>query len=89
MTNDWRKYQEDSAVFFRSLGLSAETDVALRGVRTSHDIDVVVRSRHFSFEILWIVECKRWKTPVTKLHVLALREIVNDLGADRASFCAR
>ncbi len=41
--------------------------------------DVVVRSKHVGFEILWLVECKHWKSPVTKLHVLGLREIVNDL----------
>jgi hypothetical protein len=36
----WREYQEDVAAFFRSLGLEAETDVTLQGVRTSHDLDV-------------------------------------------------
>ena len=35
------------------------------------------------FEVTWIVECKYWQTPVNKLHVLALREIVTDTGADR------
>lgn len=83
MANDWKGYQEEAAEFFRSLGLSAETDVNLMGVRTSHDIDVIVKSKHVGFEVLWLVECKHWKTPVTKLHVLGLREIVNDLGADR------
>jgi hypothetical protein len=32
---------------------------------------------------MWLVECKRWKTRISKLHVLALREIVADVGADR------
>jgi len=79
----WQEYQEEAAEFFRSLGLEAAADVTLKGVRTSHDVDVVVRSHHAGFDILWIVECKLWKTPVSKLHVLALREIVTDLGADR------
>lgn len=83
MVNDWKGYQEEAAEFFRSLGLSAETDVKLQGVRTTHDIDVVVKSKHVGFEILWLVECKHWKSSVSKLHVLGLREIVNDLGADR------
>lgn len=82
MTN-WQQYQEDAADFFRSLGLQAETNVTLQGVRTKHDIDVVVKSVHVGFEITWLVECKHWKSPVTKLHVLGLREIVSDLGADR------
>lgn len=83
MADDWKGYQEEAAAFFRSLGLSAETDVRLQGVRTTHDIDVVVRSKHVGFEVLWLVECKHWQSPVSKLHVLGLREIVNDLGADR------
>jgi restriction system protein len=80
---DWKDYQEETAAFFRALGLSAETDVRLEGVRTSHDVDVVVKSVHVGFEVTWLVECKHWKTPVTKLHVLGLRQIVLDLGADR------
>lgn len=79
----WKKYQEDAAAYFRSLGLDALTDETIEGVRTTHDIDVLVKSHHVGFDITWIVECKLWKTPVTKLHVLALREIVTDVGADR------
>lgn len=83
MAGNWKEYQEEAADFFRSLGLEAETDVTLKGVRTDHDVDVVVRSRHVGFETLWLVECKHWKSPVSKLHVLGLREIVSDIGADR------
>ncbi|MEV0677174.1 restriction endonuclease [Actinosynnema sp. NPDC050436] len=79
----WQEYQEAAAIFFRSIGLIADTDVTLQGVRTKHDIDVVVRARHVGFDLLWVVECKYWARPVSKLHVLALREIVSDLGADR------
>jgi hypothetical protein len=80
---EWSDYQEEVAKFFRSIGLQADTNVTLEGVRTSHDIDVVVRTNHVGFGLLWLVECKHWKTAVSKLHVLALREIVSDLGADR------
>ncbi|MFB7143133.1 restriction endonuclease [Agrobacterium deltaense] len=79
----WKDYQEEAAAFFRSIGLTAETDQRIAGVRTRHDIDVLVRSHHYGFEITWIVECKQWKSPVSKLHVLGLREIVSDIGADR------
>jgi hypothetical protein len=79
----WKDYQEEAADFFRSLGLSASTDVTLSGVRTKHDVDVLVKINLAGFEVTWIVECKYWKSAVTKLHVLALREIVSDLGADR------
>jgi hypothetical protein len=80
---NWKDYQEEAATFFRSLGLSASTDITVKGVRTSHDVDVLVKSIHVGFEVTWIVECKHWQTRVSKLHVLALREIVSDVGADR------
>lgn len=85
---NWKEYQEETARFFRSLGLEAETDVTVQGVRTTHDIDVLVKSKHAGFEVTWIVECKLWNTKVTKLHVLALREIVSDIGADRGILLA-
>ncbi|MBU1216067.1 restriction endonuclease [bacterium] len=79
----WQKYQEDAAEYFRSIGLNASTDVTFKGVRTHHDIDVLVVSHYVGFDITWVVECKYWKHPVNKLHVLGLREIVADVGADR------
>ncbi|WP_448649077.1 restriction endonuclease [Pseudomonas corrugata] len=85
---NWKEYQEEVAVFFRALGLEAETDVTVQGVRTTHDVDVLVKSKHTGFEVTWIVECKLWNTKVTKLHVLALREIVSDIGADRGILLA-
>jgi restriction system protein len=83
MAAAWENYQETAADFFRSLGMEARTNVTVQGVRTSHDVDVLVKSRHVGFDVTWIVECKCWQTPVNKLHVLALREIVADTGADR------
>jgi len=83
VASDWREYQEEVADFFRSLSMSAETNASLEGVRTKHEIDVVVTSMHAGCPLLWVVECKYWQTRVSKVHVLALREIVSDLGADR------
>lgn len=79
----WKEYQEEAASFFRSLGLDASINVTVNGVRTTHDVDVLVKSQHVGFSITWLVECKHWKKRVSKLHVLALREIVSDVGADR------
>lgn len=84
----WDDYQEEVASFFRGIGLDAATNVPIEGVRTSHDVDVVVKSEHVGFNMLWVVECKRWSRPVSKLHVLALREIVSDVGADRGLLMA-
>jgi hypothetical protein len=54
MANDWQDYQKEVATFFRSLGLIAETDLTLQGIRTTHDVDGVVRSQHVGFTITWI-----------------------------------
>lgn len=78
-----RHYQDEAAAFFRSMGLAAEVDLRVQGVRTSHDIDVVVDIDVSGFAVRWLVECKHWQTAVSKLHVMALREIVADVGADR------
>ncbi|MFM7346634.1 MAG: restriction endonuclease [Tagaea sp.] len=81
--SDWSEYQERVAGFFREIGFSAETNVRVDGVRTASDIDVLVKSKHLGFEVVWIVECKNWKAKVSKVNVFALRQIVIDVGADR------
>lgn len=83
MAIDWSDYQEETAALFRAMGLQATTNEIVQGARTKHAVDVVIRSNHAGFEITWLIECKYWKSPVSKLHVLALREIVSDVGADR------
>lgn len=86
--SDWSAYQDDVGAFFRSLGLSAQTNETIKGVRTHHDVDVVVRSKHVGFDVLWLVECKAWRRPIPKEKVLALRSIVDDIGADRGFIMA-
>lgn len=88
MVAEWSEYQEEVAQFFRGLGLSSETNAKIRGVRTSHNIDVLVRSKLAGIAITWLVECKDWKARVTKEKVLALRSIVEDTGADRGFIMA-
>lgn len=84
----WREYQHEVADFFGSLGLAAQTDVPLEGVRTSHDVDVLVKGRTSGVEFRWVVECKAWKRRISKEKVLALRAIVDDSGADRGFIMA-
>ena len=83
MATDWEEYQEEAAALFRSMGLEVATNTTVRGIRTAHAVDVVVRSHHAGLDVTWLVECKHWTSRVSKLHVLALREIVTDTGADR------
>ncbi|RPA23017.1 restriction endonuclease [Shewanella frigidimarina] len=80
---DWYQFQELIREHFESLGADAETNVRLQGVRTCHDVDVLVKTKFLGEDITWVVEAKLWKTPVSKVHVLALRTIIDDIGADR------
>lgn len=85
---DWAVYQRSVAEFFESLGMEALVDHRVRGVRTTHDIDVLVRATYVGFDITWVVECKAWRSRVPKEKVLALRQIVDDVGADRGFLLA-
>lgn len=79
----WKDYQEETATYYRDLGLSAETDALLKGARAQHKMDVVVRGHQPGVEFLWIVECKYWNRSVDKSVVTTLMTIVQDVGADR------
>lgn len=83
MTKEWFNFQESIAEHFRSLGVQAETNKTIKGVRTSHDLDVLVTSQYLCTNIKWVIEAKFWKTKVPKEKVFALRTIVDDIGADK------
>lgn len=80
----WQDYQEEVATVFRSLGLTALIEAEANGARATHKIDVFVSFVLLGQKITWIVECKLWRTPVPKEKVLALHQIAQDVGADRA-----
>jgi hypothetical protein len=79
----WRQYQEQAAELFRELGFNVHTDLRVTGARGSHDVDVYASFERAGLAVNWIIECKHWKRPVDKSHVLTLRSIVEDVGADR------
>ena len=81
---DWYQFQEDICSYFISIGASAETNVKVQGVRTTHDIDVLVKTKYLGENLTWIVEAKKWKSKVSKLQVLGLRTIAEDIGVDKA-----
>jgi hypothetical protein len=80
---NWQDYQKAVSAFFQSIGATTSIEAPLKGVRGTHNVDVLVRLKHFGIEVLWIVECKLWKTSVPKEKVLTLQQIVQDVGADR------
>lgn len=89
-TTNWRQYQEATARLFRELGCEAEVEYRTKGVRARHKVDVHVRFIQNGIHCTWIVECKLWASRVTKEKVMALKSIVEDIGADREIiFCEK
>jgi hypothetical protein len=82
-TPRWREYQREVAEFFESLGFVATVDAAVQGVRSMHDIDVLVEFNAFGVGHRWLVECKAWNRPVPKERVEILKSIVQETGSDR------
>lgn len=80
---DWKQYQDHVAQVFRNLGCDVTVEAAVQGARAKHKIDVLVRFKKFGIETVWIIECKMWKAAVPKEKVLALKAILEDVGADR------
>ncbi len=80
---NWKQYQDETAKFFRSLGCDADVEAKVAGARAEHTVDVWVRFRRFGLETKWVIECKYWNSPVPKEKVLALKSVVEDVGADR------
>lgn len=80
---DWRDYQLQVAAFFRKCGCEAEVEVTVEGARGTHDVDVLVTFHRHGLLCKWVIECKLWKTRVPKEKVMALKAIVEDIGADK------
>ncbi len=83
MNKNWFNFQEEIKVHFNNIGCTAETNIQIQGVRTNHDIDILVQTKFLGHNLMWLVEAKCWNKRVSKLHVLALRQIVDDVGADK------
>jgi hypothetical protein len=79
----WKKYQEDTAEIFRSIGWESEIEKDVEGARGTHEIDVFVTFQQHGIGCQWVVECKYWNSSVPKEKVLALQSIVDDIGADK------
>jgi hypothetical protein len=80
---NWKRYQKEIAEFFRSLGCDADVEAKVAGARAEHQVDVWVRFKRFGVGTCWVIECKYWNSAIPKEKVLALKSVVEDVGADR------
>ena len=80
---DWQHYQERAAAVFERLGCSVAVDAKVKGARSVHQVDVLVRFSGWGLPQVWVVECKYLKRRVNKAAVAAFKSIVEDIGADK------
>jgi hypothetical protein len=80
---DWKHYQDEAAAFFRELGCVVEVEAKIQGARALHKVDVCVTFSQHGLETRWLIECKLWNSPVKKQHILTLKSVLEDTGADR------
>ncbi|RZJ56022.1 MAG: restriction endonuclease [Flavobacterium sp.] len=83
MLKGWYVFQEEIKDLFYKLGCDAKTNVTIEGIRTTHDVDIFVQSKFLGQNLRWILEAKHWSRRVSKIHVMALRQIVEDVGVDK------
>ncbi len=80
----WEQYQYRTAELLSQLGFTTKVNDPLRASNgVVHRVDVSARMVVAGVSTLWVTECKLWNKAVTKEKVSALKDIVNDLGADR------
>lgn len=80
----WEQYQHRAAELLGQLGFTTKVNDPLRAPNgVVHRVDVSARMVVAGVPMLWVTECKLWNRAITKEKVSALKDIVNDLGADR------
>ncbi|MFD6391446.1 restriction endonuclease [Nocardia sp. NPDC060259] len=80
----WRRYQDDVADLLTELGFAVQVEDRLTSARgVTHEVDVSARRTVAGVEVLWVVECKLWRSRISKEKVAALAAICDDLGSDR------
>src|ERR1700722_16279621 len=93
----WQSYESLTEAVLQSIifqkqvpNLSIERNVTLKGKTTSHEIDICWKFELGGVEITIIVQTKNWERPVEQLHLLAFKEILDDLpGQPRGIFVTR
>ena len=83
MEKEWYVFQETIKNYFLSLGLYAETNKTIKGIRTEHDIDVYIDFSFIGLKTLWLIEAKCWNQKVDKNTVSAFMHRVGEAGADK------
>lgn len=79
----WEELENNAAQILREVGFQVEQRKEVQLVRGTANVDIVFIDTGAAPPITTFVECKHWRTAVTKKEVQAFRTIVQDAGAHR------
>lgn len=79
----WQDLQEQVSRILRECGMTTHVEHTVRTARGTVNIDVHATDKSQSPSAIYLCECKRWSTPVSKEIVHAFRTVVADHGASR------
>jgi hypothetical protein len=77
----WEALENISAEILRETGFTVEQRKEVKLVRGTGNVDIVFTDTGATPPITTFVECKHWKSQVTKKEVQAFRTVVQDAGA--------
>lgn len=80
--SDWRDLQGQVARVFQECGLEVEIEKDIQTVRGNVEVDVFARDSEQRPPVVYLCECKRWKSRVPKNVVHALGTVVSNYGAN-------
>lgn len=80
--NDWRALQNDVAQILSECSFTVEVEKTIRTVRGNAEVDVFAEDTTSDPTLVYVCECKHWKTSVPQHEVHAFRTVVADYGAN-------
>ena len=80
--NDWRDLQTQTNQILRECGFESEVEKNVETVRGTVNIDVYARDSSRIPSLVYLCECKYWRSAVPQTVIHAFRTIVADYGAN-------
>ncbi len=86
---NWKDLETGVGELYRALGCDVSVDTNVRGIRSTHQVDVKVVANFAGMEYVIIVECKNLRRNVGIAQVAALKTIVDDIGVSKGIIISR
>jgi len=80
--SDWKELQKQVSQILNECGLETYIARTVETVRGTVEIDVYAEDKEQKPAVIYLCECKRWKSSVPQTIVHSFRTVVNDYGAN-------